>query len=193
MRSTTQLSSYTCIDTPAPAARSWKTCKQLRYVHVERIATLTRLGSVAVAVPAPTILCFAPLSIVTATLTMRRSSWACLGNPKPEQETIEGTNAQEKPAYQRRPTHIKVSVIKILIWSVFSRRGGQAGREAAAHDAAGVWNATQAVAIDPEERAQSISSQEQVQHQNAKNSQHVSQAQSTAAACNKQLLSIATK
>ena len=34
----------------------------------------------------------------------RRSSWACIGNPNPEQETIEGTHAQETPAYQRRPT-----------------------------------------------------------------------------------------
>ena len=37
-------------------------------------------------------------------VTKRRSSWACIGNPKPEQETIEGTHAQETPAYQRRPT-----------------------------------------------------------------------------------------
>ena len=36
--------------------------------------------------------------------TKRRSSWACIGNPKPEQETIEGTHAQETPAYQHRPT-----------------------------------------------------------------------------------------
>ena len=27
-----------------------------------------------------------------------------MGNPKLEQETIEGTHAQETPAYQRRPT-----------------------------------------------------------------------------------------
>ena len=37
-------------------------------------------------------------------VTKRLSSWACIGNPKPEQETIEGTHAQETPAYQRRPT-----------------------------------------------------------------------------------------
>ena len=37
-------------------------------------------------------------------VTKRRSSWACIGNPQPEQETIEGTHAQETPAYQRRPT-----------------------------------------------------------------------------------------
>ena len=37
-------------------------------------------------------------------VTKRRSSWACRGNPKPEQETIEGTHAQETPACQRRPT-----------------------------------------------------------------------------------------
>ena len=34
----------------------------------------------------------------------RRSSWACIGSPKLEQETIEGTHAQDSPAYQRRPT-----------------------------------------------------------------------------------------
>ena len=37
-------------------------------------------------------------------ISERRSSWACIGNPKPEQETIKGTHAQETPAYQRRPT-----------------------------------------------------------------------------------------
>ena len=37
-------------------------------------------------------------------ITKRRSSWGCIGNPKPEQETIKGTHAQETPAYQRRPT-----------------------------------------------------------------------------------------
>ena len=37
-------------------------------------------------------------------VTKRLSSWAGIGNPKPEQETIEGTCAQETPAYQRRPT-----------------------------------------------------------------------------------------
>ena len=36
--------------------------------------------------------------------TVRSSIWACIGNPKLEQETIEGTHAQETPAYQRRPT-----------------------------------------------------------------------------------------
>ena len=36
-------------------------------------------------------------------VTKRRSSWACIGNPKPERDTIEGTHAQETPAYQRRP------------------------------------------------------------------------------------------
>ena len=34
----------------------------------------------------------------------RDSSWACIGNPKPEQETIKGTHAQGTSAYQRRPT-----------------------------------------------------------------------------------------
>ena len=37
-------------------------------------------------------------------VTKRRSSWACVSNPKLEQETIEGTQAQETPAYKRRPT-----------------------------------------------------------------------------------------
>ena len=36
---------------------------------------------------------------LTLVVTKRRSSWACTGNPKPEQETIEGTHAQETPAY----------------------------------------------------------------------------------------------
>ena len=36
-------------------------------------------------------------------VTKRRNSWACIGNPKPEQETIKGTNAQETSAYQSRP------------------------------------------------------------------------------------------
>ena len=33
------------------------------------------------------------------TVTKRRSSWACIGNPNPEQETIKGTHAQETSAY----------------------------------------------------------------------------------------------
>ena len=37
-------------------------------------------------------------------VTKRRSSRACIGNPKPEQETIKGTRAQETSAYQRRPS-----------------------------------------------------------------------------------------
>ena len=37
-------------------------------------------------------------------VTKRRSSWACIGNANPEQETIKGTHAQETSAYQRRPT-----------------------------------------------------------------------------------------
>ena len=37
-------------------------------------------------------------------VTKRRSRRACIGNPKPEQETIKGTHAQETSAYQRRPT-----------------------------------------------------------------------------------------
>ena len=35
-------------------------------------------------------------------VTKRRSSWACVGNPKLEQEIIKGTHAQETSAYQRR-------------------------------------------------------------------------------------------
>ena len=37
-------------------------------------------------------------------VTKRRNSWACIGNPNPEQETIKGTHAQDTSAYQRRPT-----------------------------------------------------------------------------------------
>ena len=37
-------------------------------------------------------------------VTKRRIGLACIGNPKLEQETREGTHAQETPAYQRRPT-----------------------------------------------------------------------------------------
>ena len=37
-------------------------------------------------------------------VTKRRSSRACIGNPKPEEETIKGTHAQETSAYQCRPT-----------------------------------------------------------------------------------------
>ena len=32
-------------------------------------------------------------------VTKRRNSWACIGNPNQEQETIKGTQAQETPAY----------------------------------------------------------------------------------------------
>ena len=39
-----------------------------------------------------------PLAEVDACVTKRRSSWACIGNPKLEQETIEGTHAQETQA-----------------------------------------------------------------------------------------------
>ena len=39
-------------------------------------------------------------------VTKRRSSWACMGNPKLEQETIEGTHARESQACQRRPTKL---------------------------------------------------------------------------------------
>ena len=43
-------------------------------------------------------------AVVYVYTTKRRSSRACIGNPKPEQESIKGTHAQETPAYQRRPT-----------------------------------------------------------------------------------------
>ena len=36
-------------------------------------------------------------------VTKRRNSWACRGNPNPEQEAIKGTHTQETPD-QRRPT-----------------------------------------------------------------------------------------
>ena len=51
--------------------------------------------------------CWSAIFSETVTLvcvTKRRSSWACIGNPNPEQETIKGTHAQETSAYQRRPT-----------------------------------------------------------------------------------------
>ena len=41
---------------------------------------------------------------VHMSVTKRRSSWACIGNPNPEQETSKGTHAQETSANQRRPT-----------------------------------------------------------------------------------------
>ena len=38
-------------------------------------------------------------------LCYKETKWlACIGKPKLEQETIEGTHAQETSAYQRRPT-----------------------------------------------------------------------------------------
>ena len=40
-------------------------------------------------------------------VTKRRSSWACIVNPKLEQETTEGTegtHARQTPAHQRRPS-----------------------------------------------------------------------------------------
>ena len=37
-------------------------------------------------------------------VTKRRSSWACIDNLNPDQETIKGTHAQETSANQRRPT-----------------------------------------------------------------------------------------
>ena len=43
------------------------------------------------------------LTSAPVVVTKRRNSWACRGNPNPEQETIKGTHTQETPAYQRRP------------------------------------------------------------------------------------------
>ena len=37
------------------------------------------------------------VQVVAIRVTNRRSSWACIGNPKLEQESIEGTHAQETP------------------------------------------------------------------------------------------------
>ena len=55
--------------------------------------------------------CFAPLSIVTPVdvfltiVTKRRSSWACIGNPKLEQESNPKWHTQDgKPANERGPT-----------------------------------------------------------------------------------------
>ena len=47
---------------------------------------------------------FLTIASLCDVVTKRRSSWACIGNPKPEQESIEGTHAPETPACQRRPT-----------------------------------------------------------------------------------------
>ena len=47
---------------------------------------------------------FPAIACAVTFVTKRRSSWACIGNPNPEQETIKGTHAQETSAYQRRPT-----------------------------------------------------------------------------------------
>ena len=56
----------------------------------------------------------------TQCVTKRRRGWACIGNPKQEQETIEGTHAKETPAYQRRPTtpHESQKVIYITLTRV---------------------------------------------------------------------------
>ena len=56
--------------------------------------------------------CCIPLTAAwLAAVTKRCSGWACIGNPKPEQETIEGTHAQETPAYQRRPTTLHITCL----------------------------------------------------------------------------------
>ena len=60
-------------------------------------------------VVAPDCTCWLGLSMSSCCgmhkdVTKRRSSWACIGNSKPEQETIKGTHSQETSAYQRRPT-----------------------------------------------------------------------------------------
>ena len=41
------------------------------------------------------------LSNLVSCVTKRRSSWACIGNPNPEQETIKGTHAQETSAVRQ--------------------------------------------------------------------------------------------
>ena len=43
-------------------------------------------------------------TLVLLYIAKGRSSRACIGNPKSEQETIKGTHAQETPAYQHGPT-----------------------------------------------------------------------------------------
>ena len=48
--------------------------------------------------------CVAMLTCRHLVVTKRLSGWACIGSPKLEQETIEGTHARETPAHQRRPT-----------------------------------------------------------------------------------------
>ena len=76
----------------------------------------------------------------------RRSGWACIGNPKLEQETIEGTHARETPAHQRRPTDIlcvlqdrlllsDVSVIHCRVDTYVETAAATAGSTAEVHAA----------------------------------------------------------
>ena len=68
-------------------------------------------------------------------VTKRRNSWACRGNPNPEQETIKGTHTQETPAYQplidcmssgpaqtckmfESGLYLKFYVVKLSLWRV---------------------------------------------------------------------------
>ena len=45
-----------------------------------------------------------------AVVTKRRSSRACIGNPKPEQETIKGTHAQETRTLYFAPLYIAIAM-----------------------------------------------------------------------------------
>ena len=76
-------------------------CAFLLVLLVRARGLALRLGVCLLVFPA--VVC-AVTSIPPIFVTKRRSSWACIGNPKPEQETIKGTHAQETSAYQRRPT-----------------------------------------------------------------------------------------
>ena len=70
-----------------------QSCARARWlVHVQRCRLVFKVQRVAVC------------DVVFQFVTKRRNSWACRGNPNPEQETIKGTHTQETPAYQRRPT-----------------------------------------------------------------------------------------
>ena len=60
-------------------------------------------GSLSWSVPFATVPLCNKIPCCSVLVTKRRSSWACTGNPKLEQEAIEGTHTQETPAYQRRP------------------------------------------------------------------------------------------
>ena len=77
--------------------------KEMRWLGMHRQAGLWR-GGLCVAGFALHLLRSLACWVCCELVTKRRSSRACIGNPKPEQETIKGTHAQETSAYQRRPT-----------------------------------------------------------------------------------------